>query len=158
VILTRTNVITTLTNVISTRTRVISIRRVGFWHVWVWLRHAQVWLVHARVEFQHDACDFNTNQLKLTYDYKKNPDWVLNSGYITRTSVTFTSCVWYWHPACDFGTLSLILALCLWFHACHLNTHACDFDTLRVKLLYYNIYISHSCTHMPDFRFLCKTT
>jgi hypothetical protein len=66
VILTRTNVIATLTTVIWTRTRVISTRKVWFWHVWVRLWHSKVWFTHARVEFQHDACDFNTNQLKLT--------------------------------------------------------------------------------------------
>jgi hypothetical protein len=32
-------------------------------------------------------------------------------------------CVWFWHIACDFGV----------------NTHACDFDTLLVELLYNNI-------------------
>jgi hypothetical protein len=46
VTLTRTNIITTLKSVITARTR--------------------VWLIQARVEFQPDACDFNTNQLKLT--------------------------------------------------------------------------------------------
>jgi hypothetical protein len=33
--------------------------------------------------------------------------------------------------ACDLNT-----------HACDLKTHECNFDTQRVKLLYYNIYIS----------------
>jgi hypothetical protein len=31
-------------------------------------------------------------------------------------------------------------------HARDLNTHACDFDTLRIKILYYNINLS---IHMP---------
>jgi hypothetical protein len=66
VILTRTNVTTTLTTVISTRTRAIYTRKVWFRHARVWLRHARVWNIHTRVEFQHDACNFNTNQLKLT--------------------------------------------------------------------------------------------
>jgi hypothetical protein len=37
--------------------------------------------------------------------------------------------VWFWHSACDFNN-----------NACDLNTH--DFDTLRIKLLYYNINLS----------------
>jgi transcriptional antiterminator len=56
---------------------------------------------------------------------------------------------------CDTGTLRD-------FHTyeCDLNTHACnlnsDFDTLRVKLLYYNIYINLSCRYMyvADYRIL----
>jgi hypothetical protein len=61
-----------------------------FRHVWMWLRQERVWFTHARVEFQLDTCDFKTNQLKLTSDHQKNPDWVLNSGYTTSTSVIFT--------------------------------------------------------------------
>jgi hypothetical protein len=33
-------------------------------------------------------------------------------------------------------------------HACDSNSDACDFDTLRVKLLYYKIYINLSCRYM----------
>jgi hypothetical protein len=130
VMLNRKNVMTTLTTVISTRTRCT--RRVLFWHVCVWLRHARVWFTHIRVEFQLDTCYFKMNQLKLTKDYQKNPHWILTSCFTTSTSVNFTSYVWFWHPACN------------------LNTHACDFDTLSVKILYYNMYINqrlqaHAC-------------
>jgi hypothetical protein len=134
----------TLTIVISRSTRVTSTRRVWLWHVWVWLWHSRLWLWHARVEFQHDACDFNTNQLKLTY--QKNQDWVLTSGYTTRTSVIFTSCMWCWHPARDFSTLGVFL-----HSACDLNTHTCDFGTLRVKLLQSIVNRKSSCGYATHF-------
>jgi hypothetical protein len=39
------------------------------------------------------------------------------------------------HASSDFSTLHVILS----YSACDLKTHACDFDTLRVELLYNNI-------------------
>jgi hypothetical protein len=82
------HVIWPLMRAISTRTRVIYSRR--FWHIWVWLRQERVCFTYTRVEFQLNTCDFKTNQLKLSSDHQKNPDWVLNSGYTTSTSVIFT--------------------------------------------------------------------
>jgi hypothetical protein len=114
-------------NIISTCTRV------WFWHVWVWLRQARMWLTHAQVEFQLDTCDFKTNQLKWTSDHQKNPDWVLNSGYTTSTSVVFT--------------LMRVLF-----------TYECDFDTLRVEILYYNICINLSYRHMSAVGMLAEST
>jgi hypothetical protein len=126
--------------------------RLWFQNAQMWLRHSREWFIQARVEFQYDACDFNTNQLKFTYDYQKTPDWVLNSSYTTRMTVIFTI------HTCDAGTLRVILAPWMWFwhsacdlnnHVCDLNTHACDFDTPRVKLLHLNIYKNLSYRHMP---------
>jgi hypothetical protein len=42
---------------------------------------------------------------------------------------------------CDFNT-----------HACDIHTHTGDFDMLRVKLLYYNIYINLSYRYKPAAR------
>jgi hypothetical protein len=74
-------------------------------------------------DYDTQECNYNTHKCdlhtivwllkeptKIYVRSPKNPDWVLTSGYTTRTSVIFTSCVWFWHPVCYF------------------NTHACDFD------------------------------
>jgi hypothetical protein len=88
--------------------------------------------------------NFNTMRITLNEPTKinvrssKNPDWVLTSGYTTRTSVILTPCVWFQHPACILNN-----------HAWDLHIYACDFDTLRVKLLYYNIYI-----YKPIYRYM----
>jgi hypothetical protein len=52
-------------------------------------------------------------------------------------------CVWFWHSACVFNNLAFDFHT----HASDLITHACNFDTLRVKLLHYNIYINLSCRY-----------
>jgi hypothetical protein len=54
------------------------------------------------------------------------------------------ACDFHTH-ACDFHTNASNFLT----HACDLNTHACDFDTLRVKLLYYKIYINLSAYLRP---------
>jgi hypothetical protein len=56
----------------------------------------------------------------------------LTSGYTTHTRVTFHNMLVIWHLVCDF------------------STQACGFDKLRVKLLYYKIYITLSYRYMPD--------
>jgi hypothetical protein len=66
-------------------------------------------------------------------------------------------CVWCWHSACDLNNHAcdfLSHAYDFHTHACDFHTHACDFHMLRVKLLYYNIYINQSCRHMPT----CSST
>jgi hypothetical protein len=112
---------------------------VWFWHSRVWLRHAWAWLIHALVEFQPDACDSNTNQLKLRLPKNSKLGLVLTSGYTTRTSVIFTSCVWYWHLACDFGTLRVILAPCVWFeHSTVWFWHAMKVLVSLFKIFFYH--------------------
>jgi hypothetical protein len=65
-------------------------------------------------------------------------DWILTSGYATRTSVIFTSCVWFWHSTCDFHTHACDFHTYAWdfhTHACNFHTHACDFDTYLLTYL-----------------------
>jgi hypothetical protein len=83
----------------------------------------------------YTKCDFDTHECDCdTHDY----DLCRHAcGHIMRVIlapcvVSLALCVWFWHITCA------------------LNTNACDFDTLRVKLLYYNTYINLSCRHMPD--------
>jgi hypothetical protein len=101
----------------------------------MWLRHSRLWFQHAECDFDtHEynydthECDYDTHEcIKNTHECdlythelnfntmrvtltrcnynQKNPGWVLASGYTTRMSMIFTSCVWFWHPGCDFATL-----------------------------------------------------
>jgi hypothetical protein len=70
-----------------------------------WISTRCVWLAHEPTKIN----------VRLPKNSRLGSDY---SGYTTRTqkttSVIFTSCVWCWHRACDFVTLRVILALCLW--------------------------------------------
>jgi hypothetical protein len=101
------------------------------------LRHSRLWLQHAQEWFIHAECDFDTHECEL-YTHEFN----YKTMRLTLTRTNKNECkitkkfrigwlapwVWFWHSASYFNN-----------HACDMKTHAWDFDTLRIKLLYYNI-------------------
>jgi hypothetical protein len=93
--------------------------RMWFWHGRVWCRYSRVWFKLERVLFQHAACDFKTNQLKLTSDYQK----ILIVFWLVAI---LHARVWFGHTECNF------------------HTKVCEFDMLRVKYVYVNL----SCRNM----------
>jgi hypothetical protein len=44
------------------------------------------------------------------------------------------------------------------FNTNDFHTYTCDFDTLRVKFFYYNIYINPNYRYMPAARILAELT
>jgi hypothetical protein len=119
------------------------------WYVSVWLWHAQVWFIHARVEVQHDACEFNTNQLKLTKNTKQ-------IRIVFWLVAILQQRVWFSHHACDF------------------NAHECFFRLMRVistlmrviltryvlNYFFYNIHINpelqaHVCGRLKNVSNAC---
>jgi hypothetical protein len=94
----------------------------------------KVWFYHAKSDFITQSMILSSMSVILT---------------LTNVIPKISGLCYYSDHACNAGTLRVNLAPWVWFwhSAWDLNSHACEFDTLRIKILYNNINLSSR--HMP---------